>query len=437
MRDTLKILDCNPIEKGYESPGLIYLSGKVYRIKYRLIALLVSGVIILFLPWTQNIRAEGSVTTLRQEARPQELNSVIGGRIVKWYHKEGDYVEAGDTIVQLAEIKDSYLDPALLKRTQEQIVAKQSGIEAYKNKTQAIDAQLTAMASALQFKLRQLTQKVMADSMDFIAASIDYKIAEEQLRRMRIMRDSGLASMVQIEQRIQANQSMAAKKMSAETKFINTKTELLQVTQEYNEKMFKARSERASAMSDLAAGEAELAKLNNQYANYLIRNGMYFLLAPQGGQLIQAAKSGINEIVKDGEKIAEIVPQQTSHAVEMFVKPVDLPLVNLGQKVRFTFDGFPAVVFRGWPQASYGIFNGIVVAVESSVSPNGKFRVLVAQDSTIKAWPPNLKMGTGADAFALLKDVPVWYELWRNINGFPPDFYQATAKNDDKNKPKK
>jgi hypothetical protein len=33
-------------------------------------------------------------------------------------------------------------------------------------------------------------------------------------------------------------------------------------------------------------------------------------------------------------------------------------------------------------------------------------------------------MGTGAQGIALLKDVPIWYELWRNINGFPPDYYK-------------
>ena len=25
----------------------------------------------------------------------------------------------------------------------------------------------------------------------------------------------------------------------------------------------------------------------------------------------------------------------------------------------------------------------------------------------------------------MLKDVSIWYELWRNINGFPPEYYQA------------
>jgi hypothetical protein len=102
---------------------------------------------------------------------------------------------------------------------------------------------------------------------------------------------------------------------------------------------------------------------------------------------------------------------------------VDLPLVQTGQTVMFLFDGFPAIVFSGWPQASSGTFRGKVVAVEKNVSANGKFRVLVAEQPNEKPWPKELKMGTGANGLALLNDVPVWYELWRNINSFPPDYY--------------
>ena len=119
------------------------------------------------------------------------------------------------------------------------------------------------------------------------------------------------------------------------------------------------------------------------------------------------------------------------YAVELFIRPVDLPLVAKGQKVRFLFDGFPAIVFSGWPNASYGTFGGKIVAVENSVSVNGKFRVLVAEDPDDKSWPYQLKLGTGANGIALLKNVPVWYELWRNVNGFPPDYYMPT------NEPKK
>ncbi len=98
------------------------------------------------------------------------------------------------------------------------------------------------------------------------------------------------------------------------------------------------------------------------------------------------------------------------------------------------FDGFPAVVFSGWPEASYGTFGGKVAAIESSVSTNGKFRVLVSEDSLDKKWPRQLKMGTGAQGMALLKDVPIWYELWRNINGFPPDYYKPNQQKEEKEK---
>lgn len=405
-----------------------------------------SFLLVVFLPWTQNIRARGSVTTLRQEQRPQELNSIIGGRIVKWYVKEGDFVKRGDTIAQLAEIKDAYLDPQLLDRTQEQLEAKQASIEFYQNKVTATDAQAAALRSALQLKLqqnenkiRQLQLKILADSMEMIAGRNEFSIAQEQYSRAQVMRDSGLLSLVQLEQRNQSFQNALAKKMSAEIKFTNTKTdmvnaqiELAGAQQEYLEKISKAQSDRASAQSDQAASQAEVAKLSNQFENYKIRSGMYFLIAPQDGQVVQAKKSGINEIVKEGEMLVEIVPRDIQYAVEMFVRPVDLPLLAIGQKVRFMFDGYPAIVFSGWPAASYGTFGGKVVAIESSVSNNGSFRVLVGEDPEDRVWPATLKLGTGASGIALLKDVPIWYELWRNINGFPPDYYQPKAAGNEK-----
>jgi multidrug resistance efflux pump len=268
--------------------------------------------------------------------------------------------------------------------------------------------------------------------MEVIATANDYKIAEAQYKRQLVMRDSGLASLVQVEQRNQSMQSALAKKMSAEIKLNNTRTdltntkiELNQTQQEYIEKYAKAQGDRAAAQSEIAGGRGEIAKLKNQYANYVIRNGQYFLIAPQDGQIVNASKSGINEIVKEGETLLEIVPQNIGLAVEIFVKPVDLPLIEKGQKINMIFDGFPAVVFSGWPTASIGMFRGEISVIENTVSANGMFRVLIAQTKGEKPWPTTLKIGTGVNGIALLNDVFIWYELWRNINGFPPDFYKT------------
>ena len=118
----------------------------------------------------------------------------------------------------------------------------------------------------------------------------------------------------------------------------------------------------------------------------------------------------------------------------MYVEPMDLPLVNVGQKVRFVFDGIPAIVFSGWPEGSFGTFGGIISASETNVSLNGKFRVLVIEDTSEKKWPKNLRMGSGARGITLLKDVPIYYELWRHINGFPPDFYKPAKPNKEEKK---
>jgi len=112
----------------------VYKIEKKDNIKKWLYGMLLLLVLAMFLPWTQNIRAKGTVTTLRQEQRPQELNTIIAGRVMKWYIKEGDFVKEGDTILQLGEVKVEYLDPKLLSRTQQQIAAKQQSIEGYKNK---------------------------------------------------------------------------------------------------------------------------------------------------------------------------------------------------------------------------------------------------------------------------------------------------------------
>lgn len=431
----------NESPKAYQH---IYMQGRKFRVRYWYFAFFGLVLLVLFLPWTQTVRAKGSVIALRQEQRPQEINTIIPGRILKWYIKEGDFVKAGDTLVQLTEIKDSYLDPQLLDRTKEQITAKQSSIDYYKNKVGATQTQIGALAQALQLKIsglqnkiRQTEVKLQSDSIEAAAAGNDFRIATLQFNRQKGLFDSGLVSLTQLEGRNQGYQNAMAKKLSAENKYLNTKQdlnllriEMNSAQQEYAEKSAKAEGDRFQSLSEIATGQGEVAKLQNQYSSYSIRNGMYFIIAPQAGQIVQAKKAGIGEIVKDGEMLVHIVPDKMQYAVELFVRPVDLPLVAKGQTVMFLFDGFPAIVFSGWPQASSGTFRGKIVAVEKAVSINGRFRVLVAEDPAQKPWPPELKMGTGANGLALLKDVPVWYELWRNINSFPPDYY--TPKQDNK-----
>ena len=417
----------------------IYHIEKTSRIKKWVIGSLLILLIILFLPWTQNIRATGSVTTLQQDQRPQEVNSIIAGSVVKWYVKEGDFVKEGDTLLQLGEVKTDYFDPQLLNRTQEQVVAKQKSILNYNNKATTAQTQVTALKNGLALKLNSIDNKlqqqylkVASDSNDLIAAQNELNIYRRQLEAGKIMYDSGSVALIELEKRRANFQNGQAKKISVENKFLQNKQEIanLQIEkrsalQEYADKIAKAEGDAFSAISDAAGTEAEVAKLRNLYANYDARNKLYYVRAPQNGQITKAKKAGIGEMMKEGDMLVEIVPNEVEHAVQLYIDPMDLPLISKGQKVRFIFDGFPAIVFSGWPKGSIGTFGGKVAAIETNVSANGKFRVLIKEDDPNRPWPKQLRMGGGAKGIALLKDVRVYYELWRIINGFPPEYYQS------------
>ncbi len=423
----------------FKSFEQIYLVDRNSKVKYWFFGIIGFLLIILFLPWTQNIKAKGVITTLYQDQRPQDIHSPIPGRIVKWWVKEGDYVKKGDTLLQISEIKEDYLDPKLVGRTQEQLQAKKGSIGFYEGKITATGSQIEALKQARDLKLEQLKNKLIqldnklaAEAAEITATNNEFKLAKDQYERQQLMFEKGLVSQTQLQQRNIAFQNALAKRVIAENKLaqtqqevLNTKIEQNSVEQEYTEKISKAEGDRYQTLSQVASGQSEVAKLENQLSNYIIRNGMYIILAPQDGQIVQANKGGIGEVLKEGERITIIVPQVKNYAVEMFVRPVDLPLIGVGQSVRFMFDGFPAIVFSGWPNASYGTFGAKIIAYENTISPNGLFRILVVEDKAEKPWPPQLKIGSGAQGIVLLKDVPIWYELWRNVNGFPPDFYQV------------
>lgn len=423
-----------------QSYDKIYHIHKKSRVKRWFLFIFVAGIVTLFLPWTQNIKVKGNVSSLYQSQRPQQLNSPIPGRIIKWNVKNGDYVKKGDTLLQLSEIKDDYLDPLLVQRTQEQVDAKRGVRDYYeakvgtaKNQLEALNASRDLKLNQVKIKIIQLNNKLTGEQAELEAAKNELQLSEDQYSRQKKMYDEGLVSLTQFQQRSISYQNSIAKKTANENKVAQTQQEILNtqieqnsVTQDYNEKLSKIEGERFQSMGQIEGSDGEIAKLQNQVANYIARQGLYFIIASQDGQIVQLNKAGIGEVLKDGENIGTVVPTNVDYAVEIYIKPVDLPLIKEGQRVMSIFDGFPAIVFSGWPDSSYGTFAGKVVAVESNISANGMFKALIVEDKKEKPWPPKIKMGTGVQGIAILNNVPIWYELWRNINGFPPDYYEVT-----------
>ncbi len=404
--------------------------------------------ILLFLPWQQNIRGKGKVTAFAPEQRPQSIETAIAGRIESWKVIEGQFVNRGDTILTLSEIKDKYFDPALLRRMQDQIEAKKSSINSKKEKIQALQDQIEALKELLMAKQEQTENKIIQAQYKLVSDSVDYEAEKVRLEnqkniyeRNKKLYEAGNIALTKLQEIESKYQSSKMKQISTENKFYESRTELVNVKvsvsaikAEYQDKISKAESEVNSTMSEIYDGEGSLAKLENEYVNLSIRNEQYQLIAPQDGYIVKTLKAGIGETIKEGESVAQIMPETPELAVEMYVKAMDVPLIQQGRKVRIQFDGWPALQFSGWPNVSVGTFGGVVRVIDRVSSRAGEYRILVTQDQEDEPWPDLLRVGSGTKGWVMLDNVSVWYEIWRQLNGFPPSLYQAPVDVDAKAK---
>jgi len=399
--------------------------------------------VILFLPWTQNITGYGKVTTLMPGQRPQNIQSQIPGRVEQWFIREGDYVKAGDTILRISEVKSDYFDSKLSERTNLQLQAKNESSKAYLNKIEALDNQLKALEEELNLKLQQASNKILqshlkvkSDSIELEAALTNQSIAQKQYDRVVALNLEGLKATRDVEDKKLKLQMAQAKYIAQQNKLLesqnnvlNAELELSRIKASYGDKLSKVKSDLYSAKSLELNNRVEVSKLENSFENYSRRGDLLWVRAPQDGYVNKIYKAGIGESFKEGENLLTITPAQFDLAVETYVRPIDMPLIHLGERVRVQFDGWPAIVFNGWESVSYGTYGAIVVALENDISPKGKYRVMLSPDPEDHPWPKELRVGSGAMTIALLNDVPIWYEIWRQVNGFPPDFYKPQTSN--------
>lgn len=413
-------------------------------VAYCLVGIFAICFCVMFFPWQQNIYASGDVTALTPQDRPQTVETAIAGRIEHWHIREGQFVNKGEIIVDISEVKDKFFDPEQLTRIREQLQAKTNGMEATQTKINALDNQIEALENAMKYslqkaqnKIKQSALKVKSDSTDYQAEKLNFDIAKKQFLRQEILHKQGLKSLTELEQRKQKLQESQAKLISVENKFMasrneltNSKIELNSIKAEYTDKISKATSDKSSAVSYLSDATSEFSKLRNEQANQEIRRKQYTLRAPQDGYIIKTLKEGVGETVKEGEAICTIMPDEPAMAVAMYVKPMDVSLLSKGRKVRIEFDGWPALQFSGWPSVSVGTFGGVIDVIDFVDSKEGKYRILVRPDHNDDPWPKQIRMGSGVKGWAMLDEVPIWYELWRLLNGFPPKVQLDPSKND-------
>ena len=282
-------------------------------------------------------------------------------------------------------------------------------------------------------------QKVAAENQALSAA----KAGEDQVRvnveRRRQMFAEQLVSRLDLEQEERKYLEATAKLREAEAKVAGAKAdvstkqaELELKTREADAKISYAEAMLRTAEGDVAVAEKELVESESKLAQQRSQS----VASPIDGTLLRLLVNQGGEIVSEGDPLFIVVPDQAERAVELWLDGNDIPLVSEGRQVRLQFEGWPAVQFVGWPSAAVGTFGGQIVNIDSTDNGKGEFRVLVMPLAGEEKWPTGkfLRQGQRANGWVLLDRVPLWYEFWRQINGFPPVVAMEEPKADSKGK---
>lgn len=386
--------------------------------------------ILLLSPWQQNVLAKGRVVAFDPVKRQQVVQAPIEGRIKKWFVVEGQRVSKGEEIV---ELEDN--DPSLMLRLQQEVAAIEDRIRRTRERVESLELQIRNLElsrenarRAADERLAGATQNVEAATKNVLDQQAVYDQQALNLPRQQKLRADGLISQLDLEKAEQQLKSAEAELgrrraalRAAERAELAAQAERDKVVADADALIQAARASRATAEAEIASAERELQSALVRRD----RQNAQFVKAPCDGTVLRllanAADGGA--LVKAGDRLAMIVPDLVDTVAELWVDGVDMPLINVGRKVRLQFEGWPAVQFVGWPSVAVGTFGGRVRLVDPSDDGRGTFRILVEPDPEERQpWPEGrvLRPGVRANGWVLLNRVPLWKEIWRQLNGFPP-----------------
>ena len=440
-----------------------------------LMVLLVVGLgLVTVAPWQQTIAGKGTVIAFAPLDRQQTVEAPIKGRIVAWGEglRENSHVKKGQMIAEIQDVDANYLS-----RLRDQLKQSNEKVTAALNELKATEKQRSSAEDQVRSYERLVDQTMAARDLTVEAADEFVKAAmskyeselqkvveteailsqdEADFNRQNTLFEQKIVSEQKLQQAEQKYRSAKAKVESAKKNAEAAASEIKGKEKERDAKREEAQGKvdqvkayEDKARQDISKVDGEIEKARKGYLEAendltdkkikVAQQETQFVVAPRDGFILRLLANEGTEMVKEGDPLCIIVPDTSDRAVQLWVKGVDAPLITTGSHVRLQFEGWPAVQFAGWPSVAVGTFGANVVSVDSTDNGKGEFRVLVLPDKEEAPWPNEqyLRQGVRANGFILLRQVPLWYELWRKMNGFPPTVAMPESEGNSEGKSKK
>lgn len=425
--------------------------------KVLVICLAGATLLMLFVPWQQSISGTGTVLAYAPDQRPQTLQSRVSGRVYRLGENifENAKVREGQVILEMRD-----LDEAYSSRLQQQLTSSQQELEATRQQTEAGKRALAAAITVVESYQAQVAaymtvrteteasqnayiemarKKVDAERQQLIEYQAALPQLEAEYERFQVLQREGNVSLQRLQEIERKTNEQRAKVKRGEAYVLSAESELEGKIREREAKVQKAqvdidyaKAALRKAQGDISKAESDVAKAEQAFNKAekelrdmevkISRQQNQLVTAPFDGFLVEILPNLGTAVLNAGDPIATIVPETTDRSVQLMLSGNDAPLVDAGRHVRLQFEGWPAIQFTGWPSVAVGTFGGEVISVDATDDGLGKFRILVRPDPTDPPWPDQrfLRQGVRANGWVLLERVPLWFEVWRRLNGFPP-----------------
>lgn len=395
-------------------------SSRLPRLMARVLAVLFVGFVlaIWFLPWQQFVSGTGKVIAFDPLERRINVEAPVSGNVRKLHVVEGQRVKKGAVIV---EIQDN--DPNLLANLRSQHDSLIVRRAAAAQRVDDLELQIRQQEQAKGQALDAAVQRVAAEKITAETAQLNFNRVSE-------LRKSGLVSERDFEVARQLQESSDANLKAADANLKRTEND-------FGATIAGIRAQKGTAQAEVATAERDIKTLEIQIS----QNQRQVVESPRDG-IVLSVQATDGTFLRPGSPICVIIPETESRFVEMWLDGNDMPLITPrqtspdgvvvpGSEVRLQFEGWPAIQFVGWPSVAVGTFGGEVVFIDPADDGRGRFRVVVAPKPDVimregversEDWPSNryLRQGVRANGWILLGVVPLWKEIWRQINGFPP-----------------
>ncbi|MFN3148521.1 HlyD family secretion protein [Bremerella sp.] len=428
---------------------LVQSSRWMWRLANALLVLLVLSIVgMIFVPWQQSARGTGQVIAYAPQERQQMVTAPTKGIVAEIMPdlREGSPVKKGDLILEMEPAAANLVNQleGALRDLDAKVDTAQVKAEVYgRNVIDFTEAKNAAVSAA-----DQLVEAATAkwDAKRKLVPGYEAKRLQAQLNldRQKKLFEEGLQSEKELEK---LKKDLDVAEADLQSVKLDVEAALGELEAKKNERIQKEREAQtkvdyAKAMQQEALGQVATANKERRDVNIKLSELQRLKIrAPRDGTLYRVEVFEQGQMLKEGDPLFTIVPQTTQRAVELWISGNDVPLVHTADHVRLQFEGWPAVQFAGWPSVAVGTFGGTVASVDATDDGLGNFRVLVVPDADAKnAWPDEsyLRQGVQANGWVMLNQVPLGYEIWRQLNGFPPTAADTKAKSKSKDaaKPK-